>query len=246
MLAALDCAESNDIVILQACAHNPTGVDLSKDHWMQVVDLVCRKKLFVVFDNAYQGFASGNVDGDAWAVRHFAATILSSSETHAGLGMCVAQSFSKNFGLYGERVGALHLVVPSHLSAQGACGELMAIARSEYSNPPRFGASIVEMVLGDPVLRSQWKADLDTMSSRMRRMRRELRKRLEKETGRDWSHVETQIGMFSYTGVNKDQVATLRDKFHVYLLPSGRLSVCGLNDENVEYVAYAVGQVMKT
>ncbi|KUL88880.1 hypothetical protein ZTR_03537 [Talaromyces verruculosus] len=246
MLAALDCAEPNDIVILQACAHNPTGVDLSKDHWMQVVDLVCRKKLFVVFDNAYQGFASGNVDEDAWAVRHFAATILSSTETHAGLGMCVAQSFSKNFGLYGERVGALHLVVPSHLSAQGACGELMAIARSEYSNPPRFGASIVEMVLGDPVLRSQWKADLDTMSSRMRRMRRELRKRLEKETGRDWSHVETQIGMFSYTGLNKDQVARLRDIFHVYLLPSGRLSVCGLNDENVEYVAYAVGQVLKT
>lgn len=248
MLAALDRAEPNDIVILQAFAHNPTGVDLSKDQWVQVADFVCRKKkLFVVFDSAYQGFASGDVDGDAWAVRHFAATIIDCPETqHAGLGMCVAQSFSKNFGLYGERVGALHLVVPAHLSAQGARGELMAIARAEYSNPPRFGASIVETVLGDPVLRSQWEADLDTMSSRMRRMRCALRKRLEKETGQDWFHVEMQIGMFSYTGLNKEQVSRLRDEFHVYLLPSGRLSVCGLNDENVEYVTHAVGQVMKT
>ena len=247
MLAALDRAEPNDIVLPQACAHNPTGMNLSKDQWTQTADLVRRKKLFVVFDSAYQGFASGDVDRDAWAIRHFAATILDGSETqHAGLGMCVAQSFSKNFGLYGERVGALHLVVPAHLSAQGARGELMAIARAEYSNPPRFGASIVEAVLGDPALKSQWEADLDTMSSRMRRMRRELRKRLEKETGQDWSHVETQIGMFSYTGLNKDHVSRLRDEFHVYLLPSGRLSVCGLSDENVEYVAHAVGQVMKT
>jgi aspartate aminotransferase len=246
MLAALDRAEPKDIVILQACAHNPTGVDLSKDQWVQVADLVCRKKLFVVFDIAYQGFASGNVHGDAWAVHHFAATIRDSSGTQAGLGMFVAQSFSKNFGLYGERVGALHLVVPAHLSAQGASGELMAIARAEYSNPPRFGASIVETVLGNPALRSQWEADLDTMSSRMRRMRRELRKRLEKETGQDWSHLEMQIGMFSYTGLSKNQVSRLRKEFHVYLLPSGRLSVCGLHDENVEYVAHAVGQVMKT
>lgn len=247
MLAALDHAKPNDIVILQACAHNPTGVDLSKDQWVQVADLVYPKKLFVVFDSAYQGFASGDVDRDAWAVRHFAATILDRPETqHARLGMCVAQSFSKNFGLYGERVGALHLVVPPHLSAQGARGELMAIARAEYSNPPRFGASIVETVLGNPVLRSQWVVDLDTMSSRMRRMRCELRKRLEKKTGQDWSHVESQIGMFSYTGLNKDRVSRLRDEFHVYLLPSGRLSVCGLNDENVEYVAHAIGQVMKT
>ena len=182
MLAALD----HDIVILQACAHNPTGVDLSKDQWVQVAGLVYLKKLFVVFDSAYQGFASGDVDGDAWAVRHFAATIIDCPETqHAGLGMCVAQSFSKNFGLYGERVGALHLVVPPHLSAQGAQGELMAIARAEYSNPPRFGASIVETVLVDPVLRSQWEVDLDTMSSRMHRMRHELKNRLEKKTGQD-------------------------------------------------------------
>ncbi|BCS21708.1 putative secondary metabolism biosynthetic enzyme [Aspergillus puulaauensis] len=242
MLAALSRAERNDVIVLQACAHNPTGVDLTKSQWVQVADLMCEKRLFTVFDSAYQGFATGDVDEDAWAVRQFTEMVLDSN-TYPGL--CVAQSFSKNFGLYGERVGALHLVVPLHLSAQGARGELMAIARVEYSNPPRFGPSIVETVLGGPELRAQWEADLDTMSSRIRRMRRELRQRLEKETGKDWSYVERQIGMFSYTGLGKDHVARLRDEFHVYLLPSGRLSVCGLNDGNVQYVAHAISQVMK-
>ncbi|KAJ5316731.1 hypothetical protein PENANT_c016G11361 [Penicillium antarcticum] len=242
MLDSLDQAEPNDVVILQACAHNPTGVDLSKSHWMQVAEVVRRKQLFVVFDSAYQGLATGNVDGDAWAVRYFVENVLA-FETPPGL--CVAQSFSKNFGLYGERVGALHLVVAPHLSAKGARSELMNIARAEYSNPPRFGASIVEMVLGDRELRDQWKADLETMSSRIREMRHELRLRLEKETQQDWSHVEAQTGMFSYTGLTKEHVARLRDEFHVYLLPSGRMSVCGLNKDNVQHVAHAIGEVMK-
>ena len=242
MLNSLDRAEPNDVVILQACAHNPTGVDLSKFQWMQVADLVRRKKLFVVFDSAYQGFATGDLDGDAWAVRHFIEDVLA-SETHPGL--FVAQSFSKNFGLYGERAGALHLVLPRHLSAQGARGELMAVARAEYSNPPRFGASIVETILGDQSLRAQWKTDLDTMSSRIRGMRRQLRQRLEKESQQDWSYIETQVGMFSYTELSKEQVSRLREEFHVYLLPSGRMSVCGLNEGNVQYVTHAIGEVMK-
>ncbi|KAJ6178083.1 hypothetical protein N7519_008544 [Penicillium mononematosum] len=242
MLDALEHADPNDVVILQACAHNPTGVDLSKSQWREVFNLVQRKKLFTVFDSAYQGFATGAVDGDAWAVRHFAEAVLA-SETHPGL--CVAQSFSKNFGLYGERVGALHLVVPQHLSAQGALSELMLISRAEYSNPPRFGASIVETVLGDRGLRAQWKADLDTMSSRIKRMRGMLRKRLEKETLRDWSHIEKQIGMFSYTGLTAQQVDRLRREFHIYLLPSGRMSVCGLNQGNIDYVVCAIGEVVK-
>ncbi|KAJ5172208.1 hypothetical protein N7492_004801 [Penicillium capsulatum] len=243
ILNTLTQAEANDVVILQACAHNPTGVDLSKTQWTQIADVIGQKMLFVVFDSAYQGFATGDVDGDAWAVRHFTENLLA-FENHPGL--CVAQSFSKNFGLYGERVGALHLVSPRHLSAQGARGELMTIVRTEYSNPPRFGASVVETVLGDHELRTQWKKDLDTMSSRIREMRRELRQGLEEETGRDWPHVETQIGMFSYTGLTKEQVSRLRDEFHVYLLSSGRMSVCGLNEGNVQYVARAIGQVLKT
>ncbi|KAJ5771817.1 hypothetical protein N7520_002346 [Penicillium odoratum] len=243
MLNALEQAEPNDVIILQACAHNPTGIDMSKSQWMQVADLVRRKNLFVVFDSAYQGFATGDIDGDAWAVRHFMDNLLK-SETHPGL--CVAQSFSKNFGLYGERVGALHLVVPKDFSARGALSELTAIARAEYSNPPRFGARIVEIILGDEELTAQWKVDLETMSSRIWSMRRDMKQRLEIETEEDWVHLEKQIGMFSYTGLRKEQVYRLRDEFHVYLLPSGRMSLCGLNDGNVQYVAYAIGQVMKT
>ena len=242
ILEALEHAEPNDVVILQACAHNPTGVDLSKSQWMQVAEMVQRKKLFAVFDSAYQGFATGDVDGDAWAVRYFAETL---SKTDDAAGICVAQSFSKNFGLYGERVGALHFIAPPNFSTQGVRGHLMAIARAEYSNPPRFGASIVETVLGDETLRAQWENDLDTMSSRIQKMRGILREELEKQTEKDWSHVETQIGMFSYTGLTKEHVTQLREDFHVYLLPSGRISVCGLNEGNVEYVARAVGEVTK-
>lgn len=240
MLQSLEQAKPNDVVVLQACAHNPTGVDLSKSQWKQVAEVVQRRKLFALFDSAYQGFATGDVDGDAWAVRYFSQIVLE-SETHPGL--CVAQSFSKNFGLYGERVGALHLVVPPCLSAEGAQSELLLIARAEYSNPPRYGASIVEVVLGDQSLRKQWKADLDTMSSRIQRMRVLLKEKLEQKTGCDWSNIGKQIGMFSYTGLTEVQVSRLRDEYHVYLLPSGRMSVCGLNEGNVDYVAHAIAEV---
>lgn len=243
MLDCLEQAEPNDVVIMQACAHNPTGVDLTKPQWKQVAELVERKQLFTVFDSAYQGFATGDVDGDAWAVRYFTENVLASA-THPGL--CVAQSFSKNFGLYGERVGALHLVVPPHLSAEGAKSQLMLISRAEYSNPPRFGASIVETVLSDCDLVSQWKSDLNTMSSRIHRMRGLLRRKLEKKTGLRWSHVEDQIGMFSYTSLTLEQVSQLRREFHVYLLPSGRMSVCGLTEGNIDYVVYAISEVTKT
>lgn len=237
-------AEANDVLLLQACAHNPTGVDFSQSQWAKVAELAKRKKLFVVFDSAYQGFATGDPDADAWAIRYFTEKLILDQASGCP-GLCVAQSFSKNFGLYGERVGALHLVVPLHLSAQGASSVLMSLARAEYSNPPRFGASIVETVLGDEELRAQWKRDLDTMSSRIIAMRRRLRRRLEDQhTPGDWSHIENQIGMFSYTGLDVAVVARLRDEFHIYLLPSGRASICGLNEKNIEYVVKAIGQVL--
>ncbi|KAL4878738.1 pyridoxal phosphate-dependent transferase [Aspergillus karnatakaensis] len=251
LLAALETTEENDVIVLQACAHNPTGVDLSRDQWRDIGEVVFRKGLFVVFDSAYQGFATGDVEGDVWGVRYFAERVLAqhNPDTTAGsrktTGLIVAQSFSKNFGLYGERVGALHLVVPPSFSTGGAKSALAAIARAEYSNPPRFGASIVETVLGDSELRVQWEKDLETMSSRFRKMRGELRGRLEGETGMDWGFVERQIGMFSYTGLSGEQAKRLREEFHVYLLPSGRMSVCGLNEGNVEYVANAVGMVLR-
>ncbi|PYH94068.1 aspartate aminotransferase [Aspergillus ellipticus CBS 707.79] len=244
MLATLETATPRDVVILQACAHNPTGVDLSRAEWTRVAEVVKRKNLFAVFDSAYQGFATGDVDGDAWAVRYFAEQLILHGQPDRP-GLCVAQSFSKNFGLYGERVGAIHLVVPRHLSAKGALSELIALARAEYSNPPRFGASIVETVLGDGELRAQWQRDLETMNVRIQAMRLQLRKTLEDNgTPGDWAFIPSQIGMFNYTGLGREQVDRLRKGFHIYLLPSGRASICGLNEGNVGYVARAIREVV--
>jgi aspartate aminotransferase len=137
-------------------------------------------------------------------------------------------------------------VVPRHLSPQGALSNWELLARAEYSNPPRFGARIVETVLADDQLRSQWKKDLVTMSSRIKKMRCSLRRRLEEQdVPGNWSHIENQIGMFSYTGLDSAMVTRLRTEFHIYLLPSGRASICGLNEENVDYVARAIGQVVR-
>jgi aspartate/tyrosine/aromatic aminotransferase len=238
----------SDVVVLQACAHNPTGLDLTKSQWSEVASVIKQKNLFVVFDSAYQGFATGDVDGDAWAVRYFVEQLILNTDSESSHpGLCIALSFSKNFGLYGERVGAIHMVVPRHFSPQGAQSELMSIARSEYSNPPRFGASIVQTVLGDDRLKNQWQKDLNMMSGRIKTMRRELRRRLEElGTPGDWSHVESQIGMFSYTGLSREHVERLRDEFHIYLLPSGRMSICGLNEGNVDHVARAINEVVGT
>jgi len=244
MLSTLDDqAEPNDVLILQACAHNPTGVDLSRAQWAQVADVVKRKKLFVIFDSAYQGFATGDPENDAWAIRYFTEQLMLDHEPNSP-GLCVAQSFSKNFGLYGERVGALHLVVPQHLSPQGALSEWKLLARAEYSNPPCFGARIVESILTDNVLRAQWQRDLLTMNLRIKAMRSALRSNLEEhDPPSDWSHIDSQIGMFSYTGLDVAMVTRLRTEFHIYLLPSGRASICGLNEGNVRYVADAIIQV---
>ncbi|PYI35785.1 aspartate aminotransferase, cytoplasmic [Aspergillus indologenus CBS 114.80] len=248
MCAVLDeHAAPNDVIILQACAHNPTGVDLTRAQWQTLLEVVRRRRLFVVFDSAYQGFATGDVDGDAWAVRYFAEQLLATGQEEGRQhpGLCVAQSFSKNFGLYGERVGALHLVVPRGMGVEGARSQLVGMARAEYSNPPRFGATIVETVLGDSNSRAQWEQDLRTMSACIARMRSALRSRLELNgTPGDWSHVEKQIGMFSYTGLAREQVARLQEEYHIYLLPSGRVSICGLTDGNVDYVADAIRDVV--
>lgn len=239
-----DRAQPDDVLILQACAHNPTGVDFSRSQWAQVAEMVKRKRLCVMFDSAYQGFATGDPESDAWAIRYFTEELILGEEPVCP-GLFVAQSFSKNFGLYGERAGALHLVVPRHLSPQGALSEWKLLARAEYSNPPRFGARIVETVLADKQLRAQWREDLVTMSSRIKAMRHTLCKKLEEQNvPGDWSHINNQTGMFSYTGLDTDMVTRLRTDFHIYLLPSGRASICGLNGRNIDYVTEAIGIVV--
>ncbi|KAH7084252.1 aspartate aminotransferase [Paraphoma chrysanthemicola] len=246
MLRVLETAEPNDIVILQACAHNPTGIDLSHTQWKQIAQLCKRKNICVLFDAAYQGFASGDVDADAWAIRHFVQTLILDPDVSVSYpGVCVAQSFSKNFGLYGERVGALHIVAPRGTDTEGAKSALMSLARVEYSNPPRYGAAIVSAILSSPSLFAQWKADLVTMSSRIKQMRTRLREELELENViGEWGFIENQIGMFSYLGLGKKEVGRLREECGVYLLESGRASLCGLNEGNVGYVARAIGEIV--
>lgn len=240
-------AKEGDVVILHACAHNPTGVDPTREQWQQLAHLFRRKKLFAFFDSAYQGFATGDVDADAWAIRHFQKVLFDEGPLSTQpQGMCVAQSFAKNFGLYGERVGAFHLVLPSASPPAGSRGQLLRLIRAEISNAPLFGCRIVHTILSDPNLREMWLQDLQTMSGRIKRMRSVLRQEIEKhpETG-DWSHLESQIGMFSYTGLSEEQVMRLRDVHHIYLMRNGRASLSGVNDDNVNYIATAISETMR-
>ncbi|OJJ45270.1 hypothetical protein ASPZODRAFT_70084 [Penicilliopsis zonata CBS 506.65] len=239
-------AVANDVVILHACAHNPTGFDPTHEQWDKIAEVIRRKGLFPIFDTAYQGFASGDLDEDAWAIRHFYKTLFEEPTTSPSPGMIVCQSFSKNFGLYGERVGALHLALPPGSSLAGAESQFARLIRGEVSTCPRFGCRVVETVLSDPALREIWQADLKTMAARIRAVRQALRSELVKlGTKGDWSHIETQIGMFSYTGLSEAQVKRLNEVHHVYMMASGRISLAGLNEKNVGYVARAIHEVVE-
>jgi aspartate aminotransferase len=214
MIAALEAAPQGSVILLHACAHNPTGVDPTEDQWKQIAEVMRSRSHFPFFDTAYQGFASGDLVRDSWAIRYF---------VEQGFELCVAQSFAKNFGLYGERTGAFHFVSAPGPDAAPACSniasQLAILQRSEISNPPAYGARIASRVLNDPVLFKEWEADLRTMSGRILEMRQGLRDRLEKRgTPGSWDHITSQIGMFSFTGLSEEQVLTLRSKWHVYMV----------------------------
>lgn len=214
MLHAIRSAPKRSIIVLHACAHNPTGVDPTHDEWVQIAAAVRAGSHFPFFDCAYQGFASGDLNADAWAIRFF---------VEQGFELCVAQSFAKNFGLYGQRAGAFHFVnAPSEhaaLSNQHIASQLTLLQRSEISNPPAYGARVASRILNDPELFKQWEEDLKTMSGRIKEMREGLRDRLEKRgTPGSWDHITRQIGMFSFTGLSETQVAALRSKWHVYMV----------------------------
>lgn len=237
MLAVLQEAVPGSVVLLHACAHNPTGKDPSPEHWRAVADLCQERQLFPVFDSAYLGFASGDVSRDASALNLF---------VDRGLELFVTLSFSKNFGLYGERIGALLAVIKDHNTARLVQTQLKTMIRSYYSNPPTFGARVVSTVLTDPQLRSSWSASLRSMSDRIKSMRERLKAELDANGAPgDWSRLVEQIGMFSYTGLNAAQVGRLKDEFHIYMLPTGRASMAGLNPSNVKYVADAFKTVVE-
>jgi len=236
LLEDLEEAPENAVIILHACAHNPTGVDLTKDQWKQVADLMERKNLFPFFDCAYQGFASGCLDTDAWAVRYF---------VERGFELFCSQSFSKNFGLYNERAGNLTIVVRDASSIPAFKSQMTLIIRAMYSNPPAHGCRIVDTVLQDPALFQEWKDCIKIMANRIINMRKGLRERLEKlKTPGTWNHITEQIGMFSYTGLSVEQSTFLTQEKHIYLLKSGRISMCGVTPGNIDYVAESIHEAV--
>ena len=235
MLAALKRLPAKSIVLLHACCHNPTGVDLTRAQWDQLIPLLRERELLPYLDLAYQGYGDGIVQ-DAFAVRALAS---------AGLSFFIANSFSKSMSLYGERAGALSVVCPNAAEAELVLGQLRATVRRNYSSPPIHAGMIVAKLLTDPALRASWEADVAAMRERILAMRRSLHAVLSaKLPGRDFGYFLTQRGMFSYTGLSAAQVDRLREEHAVYLVRSGRMCVAGLNTSNVEATAVAMAAVL--
>jgi aromatic-amino-acid transaminase len=235
MLAALRALPQRSVVLLHACCHNPTGVDLTPAQWDSLVPVLRERELIAYLDLAYQGFGDG-IEADAYAVRALA---------EAGLCFFVANSFSKSMSVYGERSGALSVVCPDDEQAERVLGQLKFTIRRNYSSPPIHGGQLVAHVLIDPELRPMWERELASMRERILAMRRSLHGVISaKVPGRNFDYFLTQRGMFSYTGLSPEQVKRLRDEFAVYLVRSGRMCVAGLNEGNVERTAQAMAAVL--
>jgi aromatic-amino-acid transaminase len=235
MLAAIDAAPAGTVVLLHACCHNPTGYDITGEQWDQVIASIQSRHLVAFLDMAYQGFGDGIAE-DGAVIGKFVA---------AGLDFFVSTSFSKSFSLYGERVGALSVVCASKEEAGRVLSQLKIAIRTNYSNPPIHGAQIVATVLSTPALRTMWEDELAGMRVRIKEMRTLL---VEKLTAAgvqgDLSYIVRQKGMFSYSGLNKDQMVRLRGEFGVYGVDSGRICVAALNTKNIGYVTDAIVKVM--
>ncbi|KAL0257056.1 Aspartate aminotransferase, cytoplasmic [Diplodia seriata] len=241
MLSTIKGAPEGSIILLHACAHNPTGVDPTQEQWKAIAEVIREKNHFPFFDCAYQGFASGDLAKDGWAIRYF---------VEQGFELVIAQSYAKNFGLYGERAGCFHFVTAPGSNASDVVdrvdSQLKILQRSEISNPPIYGAKIASTVLNDPALFEEWKDNLRTMSGRIIDMRKALRSKLEElGTPGTWNHITDQIGMFSFTGLTEKQVLKIRADAHVYMTKNGRISMAGLNTNNVDYVANAIDKVVR-
>ena len=233
MRSALSTLPANTMVLIHACCHNPTGVDLPKDAWSEVVKIVKERNLVPLLDIAYQGLGDG-LDEDGYAPRLFA---------DEGVAALVAASSSKNFALYGQRAGALHVLTRSNEEKRTVESILKSLVRSTYSNPPKFAGSVVAEVLADPELEARWRKEVDEMRERMVLMRRLFAEAGERH-GVDLSFVVGQKGMFSFTGFTKEMMTELREKYAVYGVANGRICVAGLNRGNVEYAAEAFAKVL--
>lgn len=235
MLSDLEALPAGSAVLLHASCHNPTGADMTESHWRSTLEIVRRRRLLPFIDMAYQGLGAG-IEADAFAVRLFAAELPE---------LLVAVSCSKNFGLYRERAGALHIMTESAQASQAALTHQVRIARRLYSMPPDHGAAIVSRILNDEALTAAWRSELEGMRRRIVELRRELVRALAAACpGRDFGFIAAQRGMFSFLGITPEQVRTLRTEHHVYMTEDSRINIAGLRQDNVDYFARAVAQVI--
>jgi len=236
MVAALEKLPAGTIVVLHACCHNPTGVDLTPEQWTRVIEIVRTRELVPILDIAYQGFAEG-IEADGEIIGRFVAVCSP---------VFVANSFSKSFSLYGERVGALSVATASADEATRVLSQLKRVVRANYSNPPTFGAKAVATVLATPELRALWDRELGQMRDRIKAMRQALVEKVHARVpGFDFSFVMRQRGLFSYSGLSTAQVRRLREEFSIYAIDTGRLCVAALNTRNVDSVADAIAKVIR-
>ncbi|MBK7314215.1 amino acid aminotransferase [Candidatus Aalborgicola defluviihabitans] len=235
MLAALNAAAAGTIVVLHACCHNPTGYDITPAQWDQVITACKTRNLTPFLDMAYQGFGYGLAE-DGAVIAKFVA---------AGLTFFVSTSFSKSFSLYGERVGALSVLCTDKEEASRVLSQLKIVIRTNYSNPPTHGGAVVAAVLSNPEWRALWEKELGEMRVRIKAMRQKLVDGL-KAAGvkQDMSFITSQIGMFSYSGLSKDQMVRLRNEFGVYGTDTGRMCVAALNSKNIDYVCASIAKVV--
>ncbi len=235
MLETLSRLPKQSIVLLHPCCHNPTGVDLSKEQWLQVIDVVKSRQLIPFLDLAYQGFGD-DFEDDVFAVRALA---------DADVSFLLANSFAKNFSIYAERCGGLSVICPDAKQAELVLGQLKFTVRRNYSSPPLHGAMVISTILNDPALRAEWQEGVAQMRTRIKAMRQKLYDVLSAAApGQDFSYLITQRGMFSYSGLSPEQVDRLRDEFGVYLVRSGRMCIAGLNGSNIDYVASSIAAVL--
>ena len=236
MKAFFRTLKQHDVVVLHPCCHNPTGVDLSRSQWDEILQIVKEVGLIPFMDIAYQGFAE-DLENDVYAIRRAA---------ELGLPAFVSNSFSKNLSLYGERVGGLSVVCPSAEEAKLVLGQLKFTVRRIYSSPPSHGGFVVDGVMNNATLFKQWEGEVYEMRDRIRAMRQKLQEVLSaKVPGRDFSYFTKQRGMFSFTGLSPEQVERLQSEFAVYMVSNGRMCVAGLNEQNIDYVANAFAEVLK-
>ncbi len=236
MKRSLDALPAGSVVVLHACCHNPTGVDLTKEQWPEVLQIVKARGLIPFLDLAYQGFADG-LEADAYAARLFSSAMSP---------VFLSTSFSKSFSLYGERCGALSVVTGSEDEAKRVLSNLKRIIRTNYSNPPTHGGQVIASILADPEARKLWDRELGGMRDRIKAMRQSLVEGIHRRVpGADWNFILRQRGMFSYTGLTKDQVLRLRKDYSIYAIESGRVCVAALNSKNVDYVADAIAAAIK-